>query len=183
MQDELVTVFRALTVDDAQRLADKLQEKGIEAFVASTEAPMYHATQGPSARLVQVREPMAATARELAEQFAADWHPEVPADEWPREHTGLEQPIPEGTTDDSPNDSPQQIDNVESAQGRLAETDPQEPEAPEVEGLQPLEDPSEPADPEDIERFGADRDVEQHPGAESPELERRKLRGPEPELG
>ena len=104
MDDNLVPIYRALTVDDAQRLADTLTEKGVEAFTDTTENPLLGASVGPSGRIVRVRARMLAPAREIAEQYRREWHPDVPAEQWHYEEAGLEVHHPDKPSRDSPHE-------------------------------------------------------------------------------
>lgn len=172
MESKLVPVFHALTVDDAQRLADILSERGIEAFVENTEAPLYGMTQGPSAHIVYVYEQAKASAREVVRKFEADWHPGVPRDEQLYEETGLELPDDPTPSEDSPNEE-NRLGNE-----RLDEPRPG-PAAPEVADLV-LENPNQrhlDVDPNEdpIVGFGPDRGLTEEPEFESPEVEEQPI--------
>ncbi len=104
MKDDLVPIYLALTVDDAQRLADKLRVAGIESFVDQTDSPMYGATQGPSSRIVRVRRVETGPARDVMKRFGFKYHPSMARQEWQREETGLELPTREKPSDDSPHE-------------------------------------------------------------------------------
>jgi hypothetical protein len=150
MEDRLIEVYRAPTVSDAQRFADVLHRAGIEAFVESTEAPMYGAPVGPSGKCVRVREPVVAEAEALVADFEQRWHKGVPPDEWPAEETGGELPTLDRPSDDSP------TEEMDVGNERLA-ADPPGAEAPEAEQF--VVEPDSPA----AEREGLDTEVGEQP--------------------
>lgn len=168
MKDKLVPVYRALTVDDAQRLADRLKNAGVEAFVDSTDAPMYGITQGPSSKVVLVRKAESAHARDLVKQWGFKWHPTVAQEEWSREETGLELPIPERPSDDSPNE-------FEGEGNERMNADRPGPESAEVEEF--ITESGEQRSPGsgEIVGFGMDRPLEQDADVDRPEVQDQEL--------
>ena len=168
MKDKLVPIYRALTVDDAQRLADKLQHAGIETFVDSTDAPMYGMTQGPAAKVVYVRKAESAHARDLVKQFGFKWHPPVAEQEWQREETGLEMTIPDRPSDDSPNE-------FEGEGNERLSADRPGPEAAETEEF--IGEGGEQMNPDasEIAGFGADRPLRQEADVDRPEVQDQQI--------
>jgi hypothetical protein len=164
MRDDLVAIYRAPTIDDAQRLADKLQQAGIESFVDSTDAPMYGATQGPAARIVRVRRVQTGAARDVMKRYSFHFHPELPQEEMIYEQTGLELPIPDRPSDDSPNEP-------EGEGTERMDADP--PGAASVELVDMILDTGQERDisAEEIDRYDGDRSVEQAPEMEREEIE------------
>lgn len=98
---KLVPVYRALTVDDSQRLADFLDDRGVESYVDSTQSPDYGMSQGPGAHVVYVDSHIAEYARQIVRDFAHKWHGGVPKDEVEREQTGLENTPGDRPSDDA----------------------------------------------------------------------------------
>lgn len=92
MQDELVPVFTAPSIDDAERLADKLAEAGIEAFVDTTEAPMYGMARGPGSRVVEVRSLVREHAKQIVNRYRQRWHDELPEAGRPASEPNWERP-------------------------------------------------------------------------------------------
>lgn len=90
MQDELVPIFAAATIDDAERLADKLAEAGIEAFVDAAEEPMHGMTRGPRSRVVHVRSLVCEHAKPVVHRYQQQWHEPLADDERPAEEPPLE---------------------------------------------------------------------------------------------
>ena len=169
MEDRLVPVYRALTADDAQLLADRLDRAGVEAFVDSTDSPMYGATEGPRSRVVHVRAPVSEQAREIVARFEeVEGRPGVPADEWQREETGLELAEDQRPRNDS------SMEDMERGTGRM-ETEPRQPEAAETEGLVDSSDTTEDVGDERIEGIGADRGLTQEADVERPEVEEQPI--------
>lgn len=168
MKDKLVPVYRALTVDDAQRLADKLRNAGIEAFVDQTDAPMYGATQGPRSRVVYVRKAESAQARDAVERFGEKWHKGLTEDDWLREETGLELPVPDRPSDDSPNEFEGEGNERLSAEGLG-------PESAEVEEF--ITETGEQRQPgrDEIAGFGMDRPLRQEADVDRPEVQDQRI--------
>lgn len=154
---KLVPVYRGLTSDDAQRLADYLDERGVESYVDSTQSPEYGMSQGPGAHVVYVDTHISGYARQIVRDFSHKWHGGVPKDEAEREETGYERPIPDRPSDDALNSTNQ---DRERAYGPDIHDDPEDSpgrESPEVEDLID-EDGREDFD-QRIVRFGPDHDV------------------------
>lgn len=79
MKEDLTEIYRAPTVSDAQRLADRLSHAGIESFVNDVEEPMHGLPAGPRGRTVSVRTAATSQAREIVEAHERDPQDEVPA--------------------------------------------------------------------------------------------------------
>lgn len=103
MIEDFVPVYMASTVAVAQKLADRLARSGIESFVDDTESPMYGMSLGPQSKLVHVRAPSEARAREVIHDFQKNYDPPVSEDPQNPE-TGQELPKPQRPSDDSPNE-------------------------------------------------------------------------------
>lgn len=168
MKDKLVAVYRALTVDDAQRLADRLRHAGIETFVETTDAPLYGMTQGPMAKIVYVRKAESGHVRELVKQWGFHWHPTVAEQEWDREETGLEMAIPDRPSDDSPNE-------FEGEGNERLSADRPGPESPEVEEF--ITESGEQRSPGsgEIAGFGVDRPLRQDADVDRAEVQDQRL--------
>jgi len=168
MRDELVPVYHALTVDDAQRLADILQRRGVESYVENTVSPLYNMTQGPAAHVVLVDRHAAATARDTVRQYEADWHYGVPRDEQDYEQTGFELP-------DDPR--PSQDDPADNFISERTHMDRPGPESPEVENLITEDRHHEEVDWREhrIVGIGPDRGLTEPPDSDAPEVEDQNL--------
>lgn len=160
MREEFVTVYRGMSVDDAQKLADRLKAAGIEAFADHTESPLYGASLGPRGRIVRVRQPVAERAREVVRKFEKEGHPSVSEEEWAREETGLELGGEQRPSEDSP--SAGAAESTETASKALPG-----PEAP--EGVEVSQGSG--------ERLGgnAPRNQEVEADVERPEVEERPI--------
>lgn len=140
-------IYRAQTVDLAQRLADVLEQAGVEAFVETTEDPMYGMSQGPAGRRVMVRKAVAEHARPVVEKFRVDWHPDEDAELFAsREPSGLEQPKPEKPSDESPRDSI--LDKTPGYTEQLDEAGVNQPTSPEQEAVRDPANPDRPIAPD-----------------------------------
>lgn len=170
MQDELVTVFHARTVEDAQRLADRLTRAGVEAFVDTTVAPMYGLPVGPRGKIVRVRAP----ERGLAERVVADFEGRsdrgLTEEEWEQEEgiSGFEEP----TIDKPSAEDPVQNYNVDNE--RLSDDDP-EIEAPELAGTIDPDDPRRSPSDNRIVGYHPDRGDHDDPVIERDEIQDRKI--------
>ncbi|MEX2672359.1 MAG: hypothetical protein WD294_09650 [Phycisphaeraceae bacterium] len=155
---KLVPVYRGLTTDDAQRLADYLDERGIEAYVDSTQSPLYGMSQGPSAHVVYVDEHISGYGRDLVRQFSREWHAGVAKDEVDREDTGWEVPTHDRPSDDAMVDSTQDQDRAYGPDF-LQEEDIESytRESAEVEDL--IDETGHESFTDRIVRFGTDHDV------------------------
>lgn len=165
MNDDLVPIYRAPTIDDAQRVSDKLKEAGVDAFVDNTTAPLYGVTQGPASRIVLVRSPIAAFARQIVNDYRREYHrDESPADRR-TEETGLELPTPDRPKDDAPND-------WYAADIEAMDADRPGPEAPEVEDMvYDRGDRREVPESDKMIRFGADHDMTEDAEIDTPEAD------------
>ena len=168
MKDKLTPIYRALTVDDAQRLADKLRNAGIEAFVDQTDSPMYGATQGPASRVVYVRKAESAQARDAVKAFGREWHKGLTKNEWLREETGLEMPVPDRPSDDSPNEFEGEGNERLSAEGVG-------PESAEVEEFITETGEQRQPDRREIAGFGVDRPLRQDADVDRPEVQDQRI--------
>lgn len=72
MRQQTVEIYRADSIDDAQRVADQLRHAGIEAYVDVADKIMKGVLLGPRSRIVRVREVAAARAREVIEARGLD---------------------------------------------------------------------------------------------------------------
>ncbi|MFW5653249.1 MAG: hypothetical protein ACOC0P_04315 [Planctomycetota bacterium] len=169
MQDQLVTVFRGRTVEDAQAVADRLTQSGIEAFVESTVSPMYGAPVGPRGKIVQVRAPAQSAAQPVIEDFEANVHRGLTQEEWELEEAGGY----EEATDDRPSaaDAPQNF-NVDNE--RLSDSGPS-PEAPELAGTVDPDDPHRTTGDQRIASFHPDRGEHADPVIERDEIQEKPI--------
>lgn len=166
MKDDLVQVYEGLTLLDAQELADRLDDAGIEAFTDVTDSPASGLVAGSASKIVLVRKPNAEQARQVVRRFESEGRTGVPRDEHPREETGLELPTRPRPSDDSPG-----LD-IEGGGNERLDADAEGAEASEVEGLR-LEDPGherEDVSPDRIRGFGADRDLAQPADVDADEV-------------
>jgi hypothetical protein len=162
MRDQLVPIYHGRTVDDTQRLADKLRAAGIESFVNSTQSPMYGMRAGPSARTLFVREPVMDLVREIVHEFRLAHPGVVERADRDREETGLELPTGDRPADDSP---------AEGIAEMTEEMDAERPgpDTPEMAAVH------EELDEEAIHSMDVDRDYAQQAEVESEEVEDQPL--------
>ena len=162
MRDELVPVYHGRTVDDTQRLADKLRASGVESFVPSTQSPMYGMRAGPSTRTLYVRAPITDLVREIVHEFRLEHPGVVERRERDREETGFEIPVGDRPSDDSP---------AEGIAEMTEEMDAERPgpDTPELESIH------EQLDEEKIKSMDVDRDLAEESETESPDVEDQSL--------
>lgn len=168
MENELIPIYEALTTAEAEELADRLDDAGIEAYVDYTDSPLEGLVAARSAKIVLVPRQEMAAAREVVARWEAQGHEGVPADESQREETGLELPTEPIPSTDSPS-----VD-IEGQGVERLDADRPGPESPEIEAMR-IEDPG-PQHGRDVEdprikSFGADRPLAQGPDVERPEVE------------
>ena len=164
MQEELTTVYRGRTVDDAQRVADRLSRAGIEAFVESTVSPMYGATVGPRGKIVRVRTPARSLAEEVVSDFERRDHHGLTEDEWDvEEEAGFEPPTIDKPSAEDP------VQNFNVGNERLSDEGP-DPEAPELAGTVDPDDPHRSPGDHKIASYHPDRGAHADPTVERDEI-------------
>jgi len=72
MDHDLVDVYQAASVSEAQLLKDRLSSEGIEAFLDNTDSPLDGLTAANQYIVVRVLPADAGRAREVAAAFAAE---------------------------------------------------------------------------------------------------------------
>lgn len=169
--EKLVRVYEGLTTADVDRLADLLNQAGIESFMDLTDAPIDGLVMGPSSKILRVHIEDAPHARRIVRQFERAGYVGVHGeDAQQREQTGFELPSEQLPSQDSP--SP----DVEGAGIERMDADRSGPEAPEVEGLV-SEDPDQQGrvDGQRIVGFGTDRPLAQQADVESEDFESQRI--------
>lgn len=167
MKEDFVPVYLASTVAVAQKLADRLSNRGIETFVDDTESPMYGMSLGPHSKVIHVREPAEASAREIVQDFQQEYDPPTNPEDWAGQETGMEVVRRTRPSDDSPNEPYQP--GTESMAGHA------EPGTPELAYMQHENGSDQPVYREEVKAIGGDRPLEESPDIESPEVENQKL--------
>lgn len=167
MAEKLVPVYRGFTVDDVQRLADYLEERGVESYVDSTQSPMYGMNQGAAAHVLYVDSHIVGYTRQIVRQFIREWHGPVPKDETENEQSAYEIPTPDRPSDDALSDSPQDQDHPYGPGIDDAERPGRE--SPEVEDL------IDEAGHEDFDHrivgFGTDRGISEEDASDEADFE------------
>jgi hypothetical protein len=156
MAHELVPVYEGFTLADAEMLADRLNQAGIEAFIDNTDSPFDGTTSPLQSQTVRVVPRAFTEAREIVRQFEEDGHEGLPLNPEATEEAGS----PISSIGEHPSDdSPANINDHDRIMGeRLMDA-----ESAEVEGLR-IEDRE--AHGQDvsgaaIRSFGVDRDIAQ----------------------
>ena len=72
MEHDLVEVYSAASMAEAQLLKDRLKGEGIEAFLDNTDSPLAGLTAANQYIVVRVLPEDAPAARDIAAQFAAE---------------------------------------------------------------------------------------------------------------
>lgn len=166
---KLVPVYRALTVDDAQRLADFLDDRGVESYVDSTQSPEYGMSQGPEAHVVYVDSHIAEYARQIVRDFSHKWHGGVPKDEVEREETGRENLPGDRPSDDAPSSTNQDRERAYGPDPYEHGDETPRRESPEVEDL--IDETGEENFDDRIVGFGVDHDLAEEDDYEAMERE------------
>ena len=81
MQDDLVDVFEAENVMEAQLLTTRLEEAGIKSFIDNDDSPLDGLTAGDQMVIVRVLPKDVPQARKVAEEFLSEKMEDVDFDE------------------------------------------------------------------------------------------------------
>lgn len=156
MAHDLVPVYEGFTVAEAEMLADRLNQAGIEAFIDNTDSPFDGTTTAAQGQTVRVVRQDHAQAREIVHQFEEDGHEGLPLNPERIEEDGS----PLSSLGEHPSeDSPSNINNHDRLMGeRIGDA-----ESAEVLGLRIEDKESHGLDVSGapIRGFGPDRGITQ----------------------